>query len=177
MTDAAGRLHALIRDVPDWPKPGVVFKDITPLLADAAGFRLAVDELTALAPRPCDIVVGMEARGFIFAAPVALNLGIGFVPVRKPGKLPYTTIDQTFALEYGQATLTMHTDALWPGARVLVVDDILATGGTVGATASLIKRMGAELVHVVVLLELGFLGGRERLAAEGIDSVSSVIVC
>lgn len=177
MTDAAGRLNALIRDVPDWPKPGVVFKDITPLLADAAGFRLAVDELTARTPRPCDIVVGMEARGFIFAAPVALNLGTGFVPVRKPGKLPYTTIDQTFALEYGQATLTMHTDALWPGARVVVVDDILATGGTVGATASLIKRMGAELVHVVVLLELGFLGGREKLAAEGIDSVSSVIVC
>lgn len=177
MSAEVDRINALIRDVPDWPKPGVVFKDITPLLADAEGFRLAVDELTKLAPQPIDIVVGMEARGFIFAAPVALNLGAGFVPVRKPGKLPYTTIDQSFALEYGQATLAMHTDALWPRARVLVVDDILATGGTVGATASLIKRMGAELVHVVVLMELGFLDGRERLAAEGIDSVSALITC
>ena len=177
MSAEAERINALIREVPDWPKPGVVFKDITPLLSDAEGFTMAVDELTKLAPQPIDIVVGMEARGFIFAAPVALNLGAGFVPVRKPGKLPYTTIDQSFALEYGQATLAMHTDALWPGARVLVVDDILATGGTVGAAASLIKRMGAELVHVVVLIELEFLGGRDRLAAEGIDSVSALITC
>lgn len=165
----------LIRDVPDWPKPGVVFKDITPLLADAAGFATAIDELVALAPEPIDIVVGMEARGFIFAAPVALRLGAGFVPVRKPGKLPGAVHEESFALEYGHETLTIHTDALWPGARVMVIDDVLATGGTIAATASLIKRQGAELVHVAVLMELGFLPGRERLAASGVDTLSAVV--
>ncbi|MDN5571412.1 MAG: adenine phosphoribosyltransferase [Propionibacteriaceae bacterium] len=175
MSSTVERISALIRDVPDWPAPGVVFKDITPLLSDAEGFRTSVEAITALAPTGIDIVVGMEARGFIFAAPVALNLGAGFVPVRKPGKLPYASIEQSFALEYGQATLAMHTDALWPGARVLVVDDILATGGTIGATASLIKRQGAELVHVAVLMELGFLDGRSRLTDTGIDSISAVV--
>lgn len=165
----------LIRDVPDWPKPGVVFKDITPLLADARGFEAAVDELVALAPGRIDIVVGMEARGFIFAAPVALKLKAGFVPVRKPGKLPGTVDEQSFTLEYGHETLAMHTDALWPGARVMVIDDVLATGGTVGATAALIKRQGAELVHVAVLMELGFLRGRERLTELGADTLSAVI--
>lgn len=175
MSSTVERISALIRDVPDWPAPGVVFKDITPLLSDAEGFRTSVEAITALAPTGIDIVVGMEARGFIFAAPVALNLGAGFVPVRKPGKLPYASIEQSFALEYGQATLAMHTDALWPGARVLVVDDILATGGTIGATASLIKRQGAELVHVAVLMELGVLDGRSRLTDTGIDSISAVV--
>ncbi|WP_282004997.1 adenine phosphoribosyltransferase [Propioniciclava sinopodophylli] len=165
----------LIRDVPDWPKPGVVFKDITPLLADPRGFAAAVDELVALAPGPIDIVVGMEARGFIFAAPVALKLGAGFVPVRKPGKLPGKVHEQSFALEYGHETLTIHTDALWPGARVMVIDDVLATGGTVGATAALIKRQGAELVHVAVLMELGFLEGRGRLAELGAGTLSAVV--
>ena len=164
-----------IRDVPDWPKPGVVFKDITPLLSDAAGFAAAIDELVATAPGDIDNVVGMEARGFIFAAPVALRLGAGFVPVRKPGKLPGQVHSEQFALEYGHETLTILTDALWPGARVLVIDDILATGGTVGATASLIKRMGAELVHVSVLMELGFLDGRDVLASAGIDAISAVV--
>ena len=165
----------LIRDVPDWPKPGVVFKDITPLLGDARGFCAAVDELVALAPGPIDLVVGMEARGFIFAAPVALELGAGFVPVRKPGKLPGRVDEQSFALEYGHETLTIHTDALWPGARVMVIDDVLATGGTVGATAALIKRQGAELVHVAVLMELGFLDGRARLTELGADALSAVV--
>lgn len=165
-----------IRDVPDWPKPGVVFKDITPLLSDAVAFRAAVAELVASAPDHVDIVVGMEARGFIFASPVALELGAGFVPVRKPGKLPGEVHSQQFALEYGHETLTILTDALWPGARVMVIDDILATGGTVGATASLIKRMGAQLVHVSVLMELGFLEGREVLAAAGVDRLSAVVV-
>ncbi len=165
----------LIRDVPDWPKPGVVFKDITPLLADPRGFAAAVDELVALAPGPIDIVVGMEARGFIFAAPVALKLGAGFVPVRKPGKLPGKVHEQSFALEYGHETLTIHTDALWPGARVMVIDDVLATGGTVGATAALIKRQGAELVHVAVLMELGFLEGGGRLVALGAGTLSAVV--
>jgi adenine phosphoribosyltransferase len=117
----------------------------------------------------------MEARGFIFAAPVALALGAGFVPVRKPGKLPGVTISHSFELEYGNETLTMHRDAIVPGARVLVVDDVLATGGTVGATAELLRQMGAELVHVSVVMELSFLAGRARLAEAGIDSCSALV--
>ncbi len=165
----------LIRDVPDWPKPGVVFKDITPLLEKREGLRACVDELVKAAPGPIDVVVGMEARGFIFAAPVALELNAGFVPVRKPGKLPGKVIEQQFALEYGHETLTILHDSLWPGARVMVVDDIMATGGTVGATAALIKKLGAELVHVAVLMELSFLNGRAELEAAGIDSYSAVV--
>lgn len=165
-----------IRDVPDWPKPGVVFKDITPLLEDGEAFAAAVEELIACAPGEIDVVVGMEARGFIFAAPVALGLKAGFVPVRKPGKLPGVVIEEQFALEYGNETLTILHDSLWPNARVLVIDDILATGGTVGATAALIKRRGAKLVHVAVLMELGFLDGRRALAEAGIDSYSAVVV-
>ena len=164
-------VSSLIADVPDWPKPGVVFKDITPLLASPEGFRQAVDAIVASAPEAIDVVVGMEARGFIFAAPVALALGAGFVPVRKPGKLPRPVLSESFDLEYGTATLTMHADALVTGARVLVVDDVLATGGTVAATAALLKRLGAELVH----LELTALGGRERLADQGISSCSAVL--
>ena len=154
-------VSSLIADVPDWPKPGVVFKDITPLLASPEGLRQAVDAIVTSAPEAIDVVVGMEARGFIFATPVALALGAGFVPVRKPGKLPRPVLSESFDLEYGTATLTMHADALVTGARVLVVDDVLATGGTIAATAALLKRLGAELVHVSVLLELTALGGRE----------------
>lgn len=168
-------IAALIRDVPGFPKPGVVFKDITPLLASAEGYRAAISELVASAPTGIDVVVGMEARGFIFAGPVALELGAGFVPVRKPGKLPGDVHTQSFSLEYGQETLTVHTDAILPGARVLVIDDVLATGGTVGATAALVRKLGAELVHVSVLMELGFLGGREHLAGLGIDAPSAVL--
>ncbi len=165
----------LIADIPDFPKPGVVFKDITPLLASPKGFRASIDELVALAPAGIDVVVGMEARGFILAAPVALELGAGFVPVRKPGKLPGELYHEQFALEYGHETLTIKTDAILPGARVLVIDDVLATGGTVGATAALINRLGAELVHVAVLMELSFLPGREKLAELGIDNYSAVV--
>jgi len=168
-------ISGLIRDVPDFPKPGVLFKDITPLIASAKGYRAAVAELAANAPADIDVVVGMEARGFIFAGPVALELGAGFVPVRKPGKLPGEVFTQTFALEYGTATLAVHTDAVLPGARVLVIDDVLATGGTVGATAKLVERLGADLVHVGVLLELGFLGGRQHLADLGITDCSAVL--
>lgn len=178
MSDSAANrklILELIRDVPDWPKPGVVFKDITPLLEKPEGLRAAVEELAAQAPGPIDVVVGMEARGFIFAAPVAFALNAGFVPVRKPGKLPGRVLEQQFSLEYGHETLTILHDSLWPGARVLVVDDIMATGGTVGATASLIKQLGAELVHVAVLMELGFLEGRKTLDAAGIDSFSAVV--
>ena len=178
MSSAANKelISSLIRDIPDFPKPGVLFKDITPLLASAAGYRAAIEELAASAPSGIDVVVGMEARGFIFASPVALALGAGFVPVRKPGKLPGRVIEQQFALEYGHETLTILHDALWPGARVMVVDDILATGGTVAATAALLKQLGAELVHVAVLMELGFLDGRRALDAAGIDSYSAVVV-
>jgi adenine phosphoribosyltransferase len=168
-------ISSLIRDIPDFPKPGVLFKDITPLLASAAGYRAAISELAASAPAGIDVVVGMEARGFIFAGPVALELGAGFVPVRKPGKLPGDVYTQTFSLEYGDETLAVHTDAVLPGARVLVIDDVLATGGTIGATAALVNRLGADLVAVSVLLELSFLGGREHLAGLGIDNTTAVI--
>lgn len=167
----------LIEDIPDFPKPGVTFKDITPLLADPGALAAAVQGLSEpFADLGITKVVGMEARGFIFAAPVALGLKAGFVPVRKPGKLPGVVIEEQFALEYGNETLTILHDSLWPNARVLVIDDILATGGTVGATAALIKRRGAKLVHVAVLMELGFLDGRRALAEAGIDSHSAVVV-
>jgi len=178
VTDQADRVALVasyIKDVPDFPRPGVVFKDITPLLACPEAYGAAVDALVDLAPAKIDVVVGMEARGFMFAAPVALTLGVGFVPVRKPGKLPRDVYSETFNLEYGQDTLTVHQDAIQPGARVLVVDDVLATGGTIGATSRLIRHLGADLVHVVVLLELGFLSGRAHLATIGINDVSALI--
>ncbi len=177
MSSAANKelISSLIRDIPDFPKPGVLFKDITPLLASAAGYRAAIEELAASAPSGIDVVVGMEARGFIFAGPVALELGAGFVPVRKPGKLPGDVYTQTFSLEYGDETLAVHTDAVLPGARVLVIDDVLATGGTIGATAALVNKLGADLVAVSVLMELSFLGGRAHLAGLGIDNTTAVI--
>lgn len=168
-------IAALIHDVPDFPKPGVVFKDITPLLASPKHFGMAVEALAGSAPERIDVVVGMEARGFIFAAPVALRLGAGFVPVRKPGKLPGDVYSQSFDLEYGSETLTVHRNAISEGARVLVIDDVLATGGTVGATAGLLSQMGAELVHVAVVLELGFLDGRKHLQDRGITRVTSLV--
>lgn len=166
---------SLIRDVQDFPKPGVVFKDITPLLASAAGYRAAIDELVATVSTGVDVVVGMEARGFIFAGPVALALGAGFVPVRKPGKLPGDVLSETFALEYGNETLTVHADAIHPGTKVLIVDDVLATGGTVAATAALVERLGGEVVQVSVLMELGFLGGRQVLARQGLTNATAVL--
>ncbi|MGB4272604.1 MAG: adenine phosphoribosyltransferase [Propionicimonas sp.] len=175
MNTSTALISGLIRDVPDFPKPGVIFKDITPLLASATGYRAAVEELAASAPADIDVVVGMEARGFIFAGPVALELGAGFVPVRKPGKLPGDVYTQTFSLEYGHETLAVHTDAILPGARVLVIDDVLATGGTIGATAKLISRLGATLIHVSVLMELSFLGGRQHLSSLGVSDCSAVL--
>ncbi|MDR2930788.1 MAG: adenine phosphoribosyltransferase [Propionibacteriaceae bacterium] len=166
---------SFIKDVPDFPHPGVTFKDITPLLANPPAYAACVDALVDHAPDKVDVVVGMEARGFLFAAPVALKLGVGFVPVRKPGKLPGDVYSETFDLEYGQDTLTVHQDAIRPGARVLVVDDILATGGTIGATARLIQHLGADLVHVEVVLELGFLHGKQHLAEVGINHVSALV--
>ena len=157
-----------MRVVTDYPEPGIVFKDITPLLADHVAFAGAVDAIVAHYGRgTVDKVVGIEARGFIIAAPVAYHFGAGFVPVRKKGKLPAETYEQSYALEYGSATVEVHQDAFRPGDRVLVVDDVLATGGTAEATATLVERAGGEVVGVSVLLELTFLHGRERLAERG----------
>ena len=163
--DLAAQLAPLIRDVPDYPKPGVVFKDIAPLLADAEGFAALVDHLAARAKAlGATKVVGLEARGFVLAAPAAYAAGAGFVPVRKEGKLPGALYRQAYDLEYGSAVVEVQQDAFTAGERVLVVDDVLATGGTVEASLDLVRRAGAELAGVVVLMELGFLGGRERLA-------------
>ena len=167
---------ARIRDVPDFPEPGIVFKDITPLLADPAAFAAVVSEFSSLAGRlgPVDKIVGIEARGFILAAPVAVQLGVGFVPVRKEGKLPGATLQASYALEYGEATIEVVADAFAAGDRVLVIDDVLATGGTAEATIDLVRRAGAEVVGVAVLLELSFLAGRSRLASAG-DDVHALI--
>jgi adenine phosphoribosyltransferase len=170
-----GSLRGLVRDVPDFPKPGVVFKDITPLLASPSGFADAVAALCAVSPAEVDVVVGLEARGFIFAAPVALELGAAFVPVRKPGKLPGATLEQSYALEYGTETLAIHADAITNGATVLVVDDVLATGGTAAAAASLVSQLGGRLVGVTVLIELAFLPGRAYLSEQGISAVNAVL--
>ncbi|ANW20154.1 adenine phosphoribosyltransferase [Streptomyces clavuligerus] len=158
------RLLGRIRDVPDFPQEGIVFKDITPLLADPGAFSDLVDALADLAVRQgATAVAGLEARGFILAAPVALKAGLGFVPVRKAGKLPGPTLAQSYALEYGTAEIEVQRDAFAPGSRVLVVDDVLATGGTLEASIRLIRDAGAQVVAVGLLMELGFLGGRDRL--------------
>ncbi|GAU66087.1 adenine phosphoribosyltransferase [Streptomyces sp. NBRC 110611] len=157
-------LLSRIADVPDYPQPGVMFKDITPLLADPAAFGALTDAFAELCARHrADKVVGLEARGFILAAPVAVRAGIGFVPVRKAGKLPGATLGQAYELEYGTAEIEIHADALGPGDRVLVIDDVLATGGTADASMQLIRRAGAEVAGLAVLLELSVLNGRQRL--------------
>ena len=153
----------LLRDVPDFPRPGIVFKDITPVLADGDAFAAAVADMAApWREAPPDAVAGIESRGFILGAALALSLRCGFVPVRKPGKLPARTLAQEYQLEYGSDRLEIHADALPPGARVLVVDDVLATGGTLRAATALLRRQGADVVGAGVLLELAFLRGRER---------------
>jgi adenine phosphoribosyltransferase len=163
--------HA-IRNVPDFPKPGIQFKDITPVLADARLFAGAIELLTKnFSPGSIDAVVGIDARGFIFAAAAATKLHAGFVPVRKKGKLPYQTIEEDYALEYGHATVAMHIDALKPGARVLLVDDLLATGGTAAAATSLVKKLGANILEIGFLIELKFLNGREKLQGFPIRSL------
>jgi adenine phosphoribosyltransferase len=161
-TDIAELLRSRIRDISDYPQPGILFKDITPLLADGPAFAAVVAEM-AVGYADVDKVAGIEARGFILAAPVALELTAGFVPVRKQGKLPAETYAESYSLEYGTATLEVHKDAFAPGERVLIVDDVLATGGTAAASAELVKRAGATVAGIVVLLELGFLSGREKL--------------
>jgi adenine phosphoribosyltransferase len=165
----------LVVDVPDFPKPGIAFKDITPLLAEATAYASVVDQLTALAPDDVDLVVGMEARGFLFAAPLALRLGAGFAPVRKPGKLPRATVSASYTLEYRSETLTMHADAVRAGQRVLIVDDVLATGGTALATAELVAGLGGVVAAVVVLIELGYLDGRSALRRAGVADVRALL--
>ena len=168
MTDVPPPLKEIqnaIRTIPDFPKPGILFKDITPLLADARLFAGTIDLLTApFTPGTIDAVVGIDARGFIFAAAAALKLHAGFVPVRKKGKLPYQTHEQDYALEYGSATVAMHVDALKPGSRVVLIDDLLATGGTAAAAVALVQKLGGEILEASFLIELGFLGGRKKLS-------------
>ena len=166
------RLRRLIRDIPDFPHPGVLFKDITPLLLDAAGLSLAV-ELMANPFRTAhvDLVVGAESRGFIFGTAIAQSLHCGFVPIRKPGKLPAATAKVDYALEYGTDTLEIHLDASKAGQRILLVDDLLATGGTMAACVELVEKTGAEILAAVFLIELGFLSGRKKLPDVPIHSV------
>ncbi len=165
-------LQDLIRDIPDFPKPGIVFKDITTLLADGAGFAQSVNELAEkFADCGATKVIGAEARGFIFGAAIAYKLGIGFVPVRKPDKLPYKTRSVTYELEYGTDTLCMHEDAVARGEKVLVVDDLLATGGTVGGMLQLLEGAGAQIAGIGFLIELDFLNGREKLGKYRVESL------
>lgn len=165
-------IERAIRNVPDFPKPGIQFKDITPVLADAKLFAGAIDLLTEkFAPGSVDAVVGIDARGFIFAAAAAVKLQAGFVPVRKKGKLPYQTIEQDYALEYGHATVAIHTDAIKPGSRVLLVDDLLATGGTSAAAVALVQKLGGKILEAGFLIELKFLNGREKLAGIPVRSI------
>jgi adenine phosphoribosyltransferase len=166
------RVRAAIRDVPDFPKPGIVFKDITPVLNDPALFAGVVDELvTRYAPMRIDRVAAMESRGFIFGAPLAAGIGAGFVPLRKFGKLPHTTMAETFDLEYGTETLEIHTDAVRAGERVLIVDDLLATGGTAAAAAALVRAAGAEVAAYLFMVELAGLAGRRQLAGAPVFSL------
>ena len=179
MGDARAALERLVIDVPDFPDPGVLFKDITPLLADHAAFTTVIEALAAVGRDSdgnvvVDHVVGMEARGFIVAAPVALALGVGFVPVRKHGKLPRETHAVSYSLEYGEATLEMHKDAIPAGDRVLLVDDVLATGGTVRATRELVELAGGSVAGVAVLMDLEFLGGRDNVGGLPVTSLRTV---
>jgi adenine phosphoribosyltransferase len=171
MGSDAAWLKEHIRDIADFPKPGVVFKDITPLLSDRKAFNATVDELSErFVDRGVDKVLGIEARGFIFAAPVAYRLGAGFVPVRKAGKLPWHIEKQEYELEYGTDLLEIHRDAVAPGERALIIDDVMATGGTAAATIRLVEKLGGSIVGLGFVIELAFLGGRARL--EGHDAVS-----
>lgn len=165
-------LRAKIRDVPDFPHEGILFKDVMPLIADPAAFRETIDQLAAWAgPRTPDVILGAEARGFIFGGALAYALGCGFVPARKPGKLPWRTVDATYDLEYGTDTLQIHADAFPEGSRVIVLDDVLATGGTAKAKIELVERLGAVVVGVLFVIELTFLHGRDRLVGYDVHAL------
>lgn len=164
-SDSLAKLRAGVRDVPDFPKKGIIFKDITPILSDGPLFRESIDVfLDHCKGQKIDKVVGIDARGFIFGSAVAYELGVGFVPIRKRGKLPFKTEIAKYSLEYGEAEMEMHIDAMTPGEQVILVDDLLATGGTSAAAAALIAKVGGKLIEAVFLIELGFLKGREKLA-------------
>jgi adenine phosphoribosyltransferase len=170
--DRVAEVAARIRDIPDFPIPGVLFRDITPVLQDAQTFRDAIDLVAELFPPDSyDVIVGLESRGFVFGAPVAYKLYRGFVPVRKLGKLPASKIAVEYSLEYGTHTLEMHDDGILPGQRALIVDDLLATGGTCGAAISLVEQVGGTVTGAAFLVELGFLKGRERLAGYDVRSI------
>ncbi len=169
---AVDQLSAAVRDVPDFPKPGIIFKDITPILSNAELFRLTIDEFV----KGCDglgiqKIVGIDARGFLFGAAAAYQMGVGFVPVRKKGKLPWKTASLAYKLEYGEAEIEVHTDALEPGERVAIMDDLLATGGTAGAAVKLVQNTGAVVVQAQFLIELSFLNGAEALAPVPVRSI------
>ena len=174
MTDMAELVASKLRDIPDFPQPGIVFKDFTPLLADGAAFGALVHDIAGRYRGDVDVLVGIEARGFILAAAVAYELGLGMVPVRKAGKLPGETFKESYALEYGTAEIEVHTDAFEPGQRVLVLDDVLATGGTAEACAQLVERAGATVAAIEVVLELGFLDGRSRLTGHVVNAILTV---
>lgn len=165
-------LKSIIRDIPDFPKPGIIFKDITPLLAQPQVFRKVIEDISGhFKSAGIDLILCAEARGFIFGSALAYEMGVGFIPARKPGKLPHFTTNATYDLEYGTDSLEVHADAIIPGQRVLIVDDVLATGGTAGAKARLIEDMGGEVAGLAFLIELAFLGGRQKLANYDIFSL------
>jgi adenine phosphoribosyltransferase len=170
--DIEAELQSTIRDIPDFPKPGILFKDITPLLADPGLLQATIDWFAERhAGEKIDAVVGMESRGFIFGAPLAMALSAAFVPARKPGKLPYTSVGVEYDLEYGSARLEMHVDAIQKGARVLIVDDLLATGGTAKATIDLVEQLGGQVVSCCFVVELGFLPGRDAIGDHTVHSI------
>ena len=161
-----------IRDIPDFPKPGIVFKDITPLLKDDVAFRDAIHAMAShYEPIGVDVLVGIDARGFILGGALACQLGVGFVPIRKKGKLPFDTFEASYDLEYGTDTLTIHQDAVSPGSRVLICDDVIATGGTIAASIELVEKMGGQVIGIPVLIELAFLNGREKFSEYDIFSL------
>lgn len=169
---SAAAIQNAIRNIPDFPKPGIQFKDITPVLGDAKLFAMSIDLITSsFKPGEVDFVVGIDARGFIFAGAAALKWGAGFVPIRKKGKLPFDTHEESYELEYGSNVLAIHIDSIKPGSRVVLVDDLLATGGTAGAAASLVQKVGGQLLEVSFLIELSFLNGRERLKSFPVRSI------
>jgi adenine phosphoribosyltransferase len=170
-TAQISKLYEAVRDIPDFPKPGILFKDITPILASGELFKIAIDTfIAACEGKKIRKIVGIDARGFLFGAATAYQLGIGFVPVRKKGKLPYKNESAAYQLEYGEAVVEMHVDAIEPGERVVLIDDLLATGGTAAAAAKLIKKVGGDLVEAQFLIELEFLNGRKNLESLPVQS-------
>jgi len=176
MNSLADKLKSIIRDVPDFPKKGIIFKDITPILSDASLMSDITQFLSIIYKnQELDAIAGIESRGFIFGPLIAQSIGVPFIPIRKSGKLPYTTIKQSYALEYGEASLEIHTDALKVGNRVLIHDDLLATGGTAGAASQLINKIGGEVIGYNFLIELGFLNGRDKITSQTTDNVYSIV--